>query len=426
MRPHPGEQRAQVGELLPAVARHLAEQRPLSVHHLVMAQRQDEVLTERVQQSERQLVVVIAPVDGILGEVHQGVVHPPHVPFEPEAQAAQVGGAGDGRPGGGLLGHQHDGGVVAVDHLVELLDEVDGFQVLPAPEAVGDPLALAARIVQVEHGGDRIDAQAVDVKLLDPEQRVGEQEVPHLVAAVVEHQGAPVRMLAEARIGMLVQSRAVEARQRPVVLGEVPDDPVDENADAGLVQPVDQVAEVVGRPEPRRRRVVTGDLVAPGAAERVLRDREELDVRESQVGEVAGQDVSRLAVGQRTPPAVLLDQPPRAQMTFIDRYRGVQQVDGRPLGEPGRVLPLVPALGDDTRRRRRYLGGEGEGVRPQAELPVLADHLELVVSTGTHPGQEDLPDAGAAQGPHGVQAAVPAVEVAHDPDRLCTGRPHRE
>ena len=46
MRPHEAEIGAQVGELLPAVARHLAEQRALAVHHLVVAERQHEILVK--------------------------------------------------------------------------------------------------------------------------------------------------------------------------------------------------------------------------------------------------------------------------------------------------------------------------------------------------------------------------------------------
>ena len=142
------------------------------------------------------------------------------------------------------------------------------------------------------------------MELLDPVERVGEQEVADLVPPVVEHQGAPVRVLAQARVGVLIQRRAVKAGQRPVVLGEVPGDPVDQDPDARLVQPVDQVAEIIGRPEPGRRRVVPRHLVPPGAGERVLGDREELDVGEAEVGEVPGQDLGRLAVGQRTPAAL--------------------------------------------------------------------------------------------------------------------------
>ena len=53
--PHEGVVGAQVGELLPVVARHLAEQRALAVHHLVVAERQHEILAEGVEQAEGDL-----------------------------------------------------------------------------------------------------------------------------------------------------------------------------------------------------------------------------------------------------------------------------------------------------------------------------------------------------------------------------------
>ena len=65
MRPHEGKIGAQIGESLPPVARHLADQRALAVHHLVMPQRQDEILVEGVEQAEGQLVVMIFSVDRV-------------------------------------------------------------------------------------------------------------------------------------------------------------------------------------------------------------------------------------------------------------------------------------------------------------------------------------------------------------------------
>src|SRR3546814_14452331 len=52
MREHEREVGTQVGEALPAVARHLPEQRTLAVHDLVLGQRQHEVLAERIVHSE--------------------------------------------------------------------------------------------------------------------------------------------------------------------------------------------------------------------------------------------------------------------------------------------------------------------------------------------------------------------------------------
>ena len=122
---------------------------------------------------------------------------------------------------GRLLGDRHDAGDPLVDGRVHLLQERDRLEVLAAAVLVRQPLAVLARVVEVEHRGDGVDPQPVDVELLEPVQRVGDQEVAHLAAAEVEDEGAPVRLLAAARVGVLVQRRAVEAGQRPLVLGEV-------------------------------------------------------------------------------------------------------------------------------------------------------------------------------------------------------------
>ena len=82
---------AQVCEALPVVAGHAAEDRPLAVHDLVVRQRQDEIFRERIVQAEQDLVVVMLAVDRILADVVQRVVHPPHVPFVAEAEAAILG-----------------------------------------------------------------------------------------------------------------------------------------------------------------------------------------------------------------------------------------------------------------------------------------------------------------------------------------------
>jgi hypothetical protein len=101
------------------------------------------------------------------------------------------------------------------------------------------------------------------VELLEPVQRVGHQEVAHLRVAEVEDQRAPVHLLAEAWIGVLVERLPVEAGEGPFVLREVAGNPVHDHADAGRVQAVDEVLEVVGMPEAAGRGVVPGHLVAP-------------------------------------------------------------------------------------------------------------------------------------------------------------------
>jgi hypothetical protein len=44
------------------------------------------------------------------------------------------------------------------------------------PCLFGNPLALLARVVEVEHGRDGVDAQAVEVVLLEPVKGVGQEK----------------------------------------------------------------------------------------------------------------------------------------------------------------------------------------------------------------------------------------------------------
>ena len=134
------------------------------------------------------------------------------------------------------------------------------------------------------------------MELLQPVERVRDQEVAHLVTAVVEHQGAPVGVLALARIGVFVQFGAVEQRQTPLVAWKVRGNPVEDHTDAALVELVDERPKIVRRAEPRCWRVVAGDLVPPRATERVLGYRKQLDVGEAHGLDVISDLVSELPI----------------------------------------------------------------------------------------------------------------------------------
>src|SRR3546814_15188184 len=65
--------------------------------------------------------------------------------------------------------------------------------------------ALAPAVVEVEQGGNGVDAQPVEVEPLHPVERVAQQEVAHLPPTVVVDQGVPVLVKALPRIGMPVE-----------------------------------------------------------------------------------------------------------------------------------------------------------------------------------------------------------------------------
>ena len=93
------------------------------------------------------------------------------------------------------------------------------------------------------------------------------------------------------------------------------------------MQFIDEMTELIRRPVPCRRRVITRHLVAPGGAERMLGNREELDVSESHVGDIARKLIGKFEVGERAGHATLITlSPPRSQMTFIDRERRTELI----------------------------------------------------------------------------------------------------
>ena len=259
----------------------------------------------------------------------------------------------------------------------------------------------------------------------EPVERVREQEVPHLGPGEVEDERPPIGVRAAARVGVLVEMRSVEGRERPVVTREMGGDPVEDHADAALVQAVDEKAEVVGCPEARGGRVVARDLIAPRAGERMLHHRQQLDMREAEVGDVVGELVGELAVAQR---AVALERipAPRAEMHLVDRHRAAQRVGGGAALEPVLVAPGVLRLVHDRGVGGRHFGVEREWIGLEPQTTLLRPDLELVLRALVHAGDEQLPDPRGAERAHRMQASVPGVEVAHHGDRARIRRPDGE
>src|SRR5580704_7445639 len=122
-RPHVAEQRAQVGELLPAITGHLVEQRALSVNDLVVGQRQHKIFEPGVDKSEGQIAMMKSAKDRLLAKVVERVMHPSHVPLEAETKTADIHGTADPGPRSGLLGNHHHAGMARVDLQIHLLEK---------------------------------------------------------------------------------------------------------------------------------------------------------------------------------------------------------------------------------------------------------------------------------------------------------------
>ena len=221
--------------------------------------------------------------------------------------------------------------------------------------------------------------------------------------------------------------RAVEIAQAVRIVGEVGGHPVEDDAVAMPVQGVDEVGEVVGRAESRRRGEVADRLVTPAPVERVFGDRHQLDVREVGVVEVGDELVGQLAVVEKRT-AVLAASFPRAQVNLVD---GDRLVEALPLGRVGEPFLVVPGklrdVPDDRGRPGPHLRGEAVGVGLVNEIAVVAAlDLVLVDFALAEVGDEDLPDPRGAAIAHRMPAAVPVIEIADDADPLRIGRPDGE
>ena len=259
-----------------------------------MRERQHEVLVELIHGGEGQQLVVARPIGEVGLHIVQGIVHPTHVPLEVEPETAIGDRIGNKRPRRGLLGDHHDVGVVLTDDLVATLHELDRDEVLLSTLIIE---LLEARVVdaevEVEHRGDSVHADAVGMVLVNPIEKVRDEEALHLSATKVELERAPVGMLF-----LLVELVAVEVHEAVFVAAESAGYPVEDDADARLVTGIDEVLELLGVAVARGRRKVAGHLIAPRAVERVLHNRENLDVRVAHLLDIGHKLLGKLVVGE--------------------------------------------------------------------------------------------------------------------------------
>ena len=134
--------------------------------------------------------------------------------------------------------------------------------------------------------------------LLNPEHSGRNEEACYLVTAVVEDVCAPLLVLTDSPVLILIAACAVKAAETVSVLGEVSRNPVEDNADAFLVAAVDKVHQVLGLAVTRGSGKVTCNLIAPASVKRILGKRHKLNVGVAHLFNVGYELVSQLAVAE--------------------------------------------------------------------------------------------------------------------------------
>ena len=304
---HIAVERAEIGELLPEVAGHFSEERAFPMDDFVMRENEDEVFGKGVEQAERHLVLMELPMHRLMSEVVERVMHPSHVPFERKPEPSGVGGAGDPRPGGGLFRNGHRAGEVPMHEDIQLFEQRDGAEVFIAAELIGDPFAGFAPVVEIEHRGDGIHAYSVDVIGVEPEQCTVQEKVAHLRTVIIEDPAVPIRVVAEARIGMVIEMGAVEKREAVRIVREMRGRPVHDDPDTGCMGGIDKRHEVFRRAVAAGRRKIAGGLIAPGSIKGMFSDRKEFNMGVAEVLYIGNESGGQLVVGE---PAILLFRHP--------------------------------------------------------------------------------------------------------------------
>jgi hypothetical protein len=193
--------------------------------------------------------------------------------------------------------------------------------------------------------------------------RAGDQEALHLSPAEVVDVGVPVLVVAFARVEVLVERGAVEAREAVRVGREVRRHPVDEDADPGAVAGVDEAGEALGRAEARARREQRERLVAPGAGERVLGDGQHLDMGEAHVLHVGHEPLGQVVPARKAGGVVGGRAQPGAGVDLVDGDRRAGALAFRARRHPILVAPgKRNTVGDHGGGRGWGLGLAGEGI----------------------------------------------------------------
>ncbi len=88
-------------------------------------------------------------------------------------------------------------------------------------------------MIEIEHAGDAVEAEAVEAEFFEPEAAVGEQEALDFVFAVIEEEGIPAAVEASGAGVEILMIGAVEMVEAFVgVFDGVAVDDIQEHADA--------------------------------------------------------------------------------------------------------------------------------------------------------------------------------------------------
>ncbi len=91
MSPHIAVEKAQASKFLPEVAGHFVNHGAFHVNNFIVGEWQHEIFGVGVHQRKGEVVMVVAPVNGVHMHVIEHIMHPAHIPLHAESQATDIG-----------------------------------------------------------------------------------------------------------------------------------------------------------------------------------------------------------------------------------------------------------------------------------------------------------------------------------------------
>ena len=277
-------------------------------------------------------------------------------------------------------------------------------------------------MIPVEHGRHAVEAETVEMELVEPVAAVRKQKMEHVRLAVVEAARIP-GLVPALRSGVeILAVGAVEARKAvALVLDGMGMHEIHDHPQAHAMRRIHERLEVLGRAETRRRREEAGHVVAKAAVVRMLHDRHQLH------GVVAGRldarqrQVPKLGVGPHL--ALFLGH---AHMRLVDERRAACGA-GRRM-PPDVRLRRLPHLGGKELAAwiLHHAAGIGGNAFAFAAGPADIEPIKLPVPNRR---RREAPFPHVAPGnPLQLKRllAPPAGEVAHQPHPRGVRRPFAE
>ncbi len=147
------------------------------------------------------------------------------------------------------------------------------FQILVAAVHIRNPLTVFLSVIQIEHRCHRVHADTVCMVFFCPEQSVRNQEIFYFRTAVIVNQSPPVRMPALPRVKMLIKACPVKCAHAERIPRKMRWNPVQDHADSLLMHIIHKIHKIFRRTAAAGRRIISGNLIAPGRVKRMLHNR---------------------------------------------------------------------------------------------------------------------------------------------------------